>query len=247
MENTPQLENGYTPIANEILEKLSKINLTAYQYRVLFYIFRKTYGYHKKEDWISISQIVEATGLKQSHVSRTKKELVNKNILYTPTGIKISFQKDWRLWKVNIPNEVYRKNIPNEDKNIPVQGHTKDNIQKIIDTKVSIQSPTEKPTKIKKERDTEVDAILQVFEDVNGTIPVDQKPRQWAYLIKKSLKKYLDANNSTLKPSESLRKFLVNKKEANLPISFNKLQTIYYHLRSTIYKNEKHIGEPTKA
>lgn len=139
MENTPQLENGYTPIANEILERLCEINLTSYQFRVLLYIFRKTYGFHKKEDWISVSQIVEATGIKQSHVSRTKKELVAKNILYTPTGIKVSFQKDWRLWNVDIPNEVYRKNIPNqdknipnEDKNIPVQGDTKNNIQKII-------------------------------------------------------------------------------------------------------------------
>lgn len=113
----------------------------------------------------------------------------------------------------------------------------KDKKEKNIDTNVSIQPMADRP---KKERDIEVDAILQVFEEVNGTIPVDQKPRQWAYLIKKSLTKYLDANKSTLKPSDSLRKFLVNKKEANLPISFNKLQTIYYHLRSTIYKNEKH-------
>ena len=139
MENTPQLENGYTPIANEILERLCEINLTSYQFRILLYIFRKTYGFHKKEDWISVSQIVEATGIKQSHVSRTKKELVAKSILYTPTGIKVAFQKDWRLWNVDIPNEVYRKNIPNqdknipnEDKNIPVQGDTKNNIQKII-------------------------------------------------------------------------------------------------------------------
>lgn len=131
-----------------------------------------------------------------------------------------------------------RMNTNNNDNNV-------DNDNKIqIDTNVSIQPKADRP---KKKRDIEVDAILQVFEEVNGTIPVDQKPRQWAYLIKKSLTKYLDANKSTLKPSESLRKFLVNKKEAKLPISFNKLQTIYYHLRSTIYKNEKHIGEPTKA
>ena len=136
---TPQIEDGYTRIANEILEQLYKINLTSYQIRIILFIFRKTYGYNKKEDWISVSQIVEGTGIKQSHVSRTKKELLLKNMIYTPTGIKIAFQKNWRLWKLNIPNEVYRKNIPvqvknipSEDKDIPVQGNTKDNIQKTI-------------------------------------------------------------------------------------------------------------------
>ena len=135
---TSQLENGYTPIANKILEDLCKINLTAYQARVIWCIFRKTYGYHKKEDWISVSQIVEFTGLKQSHVSRTKKELLLRGLIYTPMGMKIAFQKDSSLWK-DIPNEVYRKNIPREDKNIPRevfyiphQGNTKDNIQKKI-------------------------------------------------------------------------------------------------------------------
>lgn len=152
MDKTPQLEDGYTPIANEILDNLCKINLTAYQARIIWYIFRKTYGYHKKEDWVSVSQIVEATGLKQSHVSRAKKELLLRGLIYTPTGIKIAFQKNSRLWK-DIPNEVYRKkniplqdmnipqqvkNIPHEVLNIPQQGNTKDTIQKIL-TKDTIQ------------------------------------------------------------------------------------------------------------
>src|SRR3990167_1947302 len=136
---TPQLEDGFTRIANEILEALSRTNLTSYQTRILWFIFRKTYGYHKKEDWISVQQIVEGTGIRQSHVSRTKKELTQRGIIYTPDGIKIAFQKDSTKWK-NIPNEVYRKkyipqqvkHIPHKVLNIPQQGHTKDNIQKII-------------------------------------------------------------------------------------------------------------------
>jgi len=170
--STPQLDNGYVKIANEILEHLYKINLTSYQMRIILFIFRKTYGYNKKEDWISVSQIVEGTGIKQSHVSRTKKELLDKNILYTPTGIKIAFQKDWRLWKINIPNEVYRKNIPvqvknipSEDKNIPVQGNTKDNIQKTItkDSKNSKTACTEEDIK-------DVSILLDVsLDDVKRT------------------------------------------------------------------------------
>ena len=135
---TPQLEDGFTRIANEILEALSRTNLTSYQTRILWFIFRKTYGYHKKEDWISVQQIVEGTGIRQSHVSRTKKELTQRGIIYTPNGIKIAFQKDSTRWK-DIPNEVYRKkyipqqvkHIPHKVLNIPHQGNTIDNIQNI--------------------------------------------------------------------------------------------------------------------
>jgi len=31
MPDTPQIENGYTPIANEIMEALMKVNLSAFK------------------------------------------------------------------------------------------------------------------------------------------------------------------------------------------------------------------------
>jgi len=155
--NTPQLENGYTKIANEILEKLSTINLSSYQTRVLFFIFRKTYGYGKKEDWMSVSQIVEATGIHKAHVSRTKKELIMRKIV-TSNGNKIAFQKDSRLW-CELPKQVTvtsrgnkvtstGQKVTNSGQKLPVQADTKDNIQKII-------------TKDK------VNGLIPLFEEVN--------------------------------------------------------------------------------
>ena len=35
---SPQKENGYTPIANEILEELVKIDLLGAEFRVLFFM-----------------------------------------------------------------------------------------------------------------------------------------------------------------------------------------------------------------
>lgn len=63
----PQTENGYTRIANEILEEL-----IAYKFppkaglplKLCLFVIRKTYGYHKKMDLISLSQFQEATGEK---------------------------------------------------------------------------------------------------------------------------------------------------------------------------------------
>ena len=50
MMASPQKENGYTPIAHEILEALAKQLLSPDEWRILMIIFRKTYGWDKKED-----------------------------------------------------------------------------------------------------------------------------------------------------------------------------------------------------
>ena len=121
--NKPQLEDGYTRIANVILEGLCRINLTSYQTRVLFYIFRKTYGYNKKEDWISVNQIAKATRIRQTHVSRAKKELLLRKII-TSNGTKIAFQKNSTMW-CDIPIQVHKKTSPIQNKNIPIQVNIK--------------------------------------------------------------------------------------------------------------------------
>jgi len=93
----PQLEDGYTPIANEILEKLVRMPLAPNQWRVLLCIIRKTYGFHKKVDYIANFQIGEATGLCKAVVSRCLKDL-NDRQLITRKGKYIGFQKDWEKW-----------------------------------------------------------------------------------------------------------------------------------------------------
>ncbi|NMB81592.1 MAG: replication protein, partial [Ignavibacteria bacterium] len=65
--DTPQLENGFTKIANEILEKLSQTYISANEWQVLIVILRRTYGFNKKSDWISNSQFSEATGIAKSN------------------------------------------------------------------------------------------------------------------------------------------------------------------------------------
>ena len=108
----PQAEDGHIDIANEIAEALMITNLTAYQSRVLWAVWRKTYGWHKKNDLISVSQISKMTQLSHGHVSRALKELELRNIIIrTPSGTKhgssIGFQKNFEKWK-SVPYGVYR-------------------------------------------------------------------------------------------------------------------------------------------
>ena len=91
MEN-PQLEKGFLRIAsgksdNDILTALVKANLTATQYQIMMIVIRKTWGWNKKEDWISISQFVELTTKSRKQIIEDIKILVKRSILVKCTTL----------------------------------------------------------------------------------------------------------------------------------------------------------------
>lgn len=123
MENiTPQLEYGYIKMATDIARYLARTHMNSYQSRILWVIFIKTYGFHKKEDWISNSQFVSETGISPSHVCRAVRELVMMNIV-TKRGNKISFQKDARLWE-KLPNGASRHDVTKRGNVVTKRGNS---------------------------------------------------------------------------------------------------------------------------
>lgn len=155
---SPQVEH-YTRISNELFEAYINIakNLSPYENAVWLCIFRKTYGYHKKEDWIGLVQIESMTEIRQPHVARTKKKLLDKNMILAKDG-KVGIQKDYSLWKThkNIPKQVYpngyipKQVLPKQvtditqtgNKTLPKQVDTKER-KKILQKKVSAISKPE--------------------------------------------------------------------------------------------------------
>ena len=115
----PQREDGHVDIANELVEVLAKTYLSSYESQVLWAIFRKTYGWQKKEDWITGSQLVEMTGIAKGHISRTLKKLINRNMV-SRNGKKLSFQKNYDKWQ-KLPKQVTIKKLPIQDKKLPKQ------------------------------------------------------------------------------------------------------------------------------
>lgn len=101
----PQKENGYTAIANEILEKVINLPLLGSEFQMLFFIIRKTYGFHKKEDIISLTQFEKGTGLSRPTVVKTIKNLVIRKMVVKGAllgnKISFSFNKDYDKWVVN--------------------------------------------------------------------------------------------------------------------------------------------------
>jgi phage replication O-like protein O len=66
---------NFTQYPNEILDEWMP-HLTGSQFKILSTFVRQIYGYHKKEDKISISQIAKKTGIAQSKVFDNVKKLI---------------------------------------------------------------------------------------------------------------------------------------------------------------------------
>lgn len=77
----PQLEDGYTKIANELLEAFAKIRLRGQEAQIVHAVMRKTYGFNKKSDAISFGQLSEATGINRRKVIMLVQSLVSKKVL----------------------------------------------------------------------------------------------------------------------------------------------------------------------
>ena len=94
---SPQKENGFTSIANEIISSLVRACLLGSEYQVVFWIIRQTYGFQKKEDFISLSQFEKWTGLSRPTVVKTLKNLLYRKIIIKEKN-KYIFNKDWEKW-----------------------------------------------------------------------------------------------------------------------------------------------------
>ena len=101
----PQLQNGYTKIANELLEALCRLNISGNEMRILLYIIRRTYGFNRSYAEMPLSEISAAVGIRKNHVSEVLNRLSAKNIieLHSNRGIKpqtISIVKNYEKWAV---------------------------------------------------------------------------------------------------------------------------------------------------
>jgi phage replication O-like protein O len=198
-DGNPQIENGHIDIANELAEALAMINISSYESRVLWIILRKTYGWHKKSDWISLSQFVELTGLTKPHIIRAIKKLVSKNIITqigNDKGKEYSINKHYKNWK-SLPKEAIVTQIGNH---------------RCLNRQSSL--PKEVPTKETITKETIQKKILfaeQKFQNIT-----EEKIQKWSEAypgidIKSELKKmevWLTANPKNKK--ENHERFIVN-------------------------------------
>lgn len=127
---TPQLDNGYTQIANEILEQLSFITLSQREWNILMFVLRKTWGWKKKEDRISLSQFQDGCRLNHGHVCKLLKSLVYRKILLKKDNV-YSFNKNYSEWGGSLTSEsITAESITTDNRVVSPVRHTKETITK---------------------------------------------------------------------------------------------------------------------
>jgi phage replication O-like protein O len=103
----PQLEDGYTRVANEILEKIAKTKLNGTQFRILMIVWRSTYGWNKKEYSLSLTYLANATEINKQQIKREVDSMIDRNILVVTTestytsSREIAFNKNYATTKKN--------------------------------------------------------------------------------------------------------------------------------------------------
>lgn len=96
-EPSPQLENGYIKVANEIMDAFCRFRIPGETRQILDAIIRKTYGWNKKEDWIAQSQIILMTELLKGNVSRGLSEAITHRLVIKCDN-KIKINKNYKEW-----------------------------------------------------------------------------------------------------------------------------------------------------
>lgn len=77
-------DDGFTRIANLILEALALVKLNATQIGICLFLLRRTYGWNRNEDAISLGDFAAACGTSKAYISRQLADLLQKNIIRRP-------------------------------------------------------------------------------------------------------------------------------------------------------------------
>ena len=101
----PQKENGYTSIANELLEQFYRRRFSSSQLKILLLVIRFTYGFNRKTATLSNTFIAAGTGMHEITVSKEVGTLLRDNVLklYKKPSFHnsrvIGINKDYESWR----------------------------------------------------------------------------------------------------------------------------------------------------
>lgn len=172
--NVADLDNGYTKLANELYEELIGANLTKNQAKVAHAICRKTYGFNKKTDRISDSQLAELTRLPRQKVNKAKNELIAMKVI-VKVGMAIGPNKNLTEWDIPdchqngvIVTKTVTKSVTKSVTGLsPKQGHTKETITKEKkENKNTMSEEVRSKNEKSNSEPTKSDPFLEPFEKI---------------------------------------------------------------------------------
>jgi len=253
----PQLEDGWTWIANEILEALAGINLSPYEGRALFFLIRKTYGWKKKTDWISLSQFSKGLGLDRRLVFRALKKLEGKRLVVICRDDKkrptYGFQKNYEKWQMSDCHKTKTKDLNLERK---VKREEREKKEEKASVEMTTVSSVEIPTKetitketIKEERkEREERAAKTPIESNHTSLSKDQDQEQCKNQNQNTKAPLKDKNLQGVSLClSSFERFKGKLSNAGYPFTENKMKMIFDSVVQRALKNneinDEHIEE----
>ncbi|AZR95115.1 hypothetical protein BBB39_16155 [Bordetella trematum] len=107
---SPQLENGFMRISNELEDAILAHPFTDRQHKVLRAVIRKTYGFGKKEDDLSASQLSAILAkTPRQHVSTALNELAAMKVIHKRAGRYgsiVGVNKNYAEWLPSVPAQA---------------------------------------------------------------------------------------------------------------------------------------------
>lgn len=145
---SPQKENGFLPIANELVTALKRLDLSRGESKIFWTVLSHTYGWQKKVAKIALTIYQKDTGLSRSGVCRAIRSLVNRQILGSQRGDTSNvstywIQKNYEKW---LPSQridtspqidtslVHRLTLAHTGTLVNGLRHNKDNVKQRLKT-----------------------------------------------------------------------------------------------------------------
>lgn len=177
-----ELEDGYTRLANALYDELIGADLTKNQSKVAHAICRKTYGFGKKLDRISDSQLAQLTRLPRQKVNKAKNELIAMKVILRE-GSQIGPNKNITEWNIegchysgdNVTALVTKDVTKTVTRLSPKQSHTKETTQK-KERKENTQSSCDDRSPVKPARRKTVRINYNEYLEAYNEIVCDRLP-----------------------------------------------------------------------
>jgi phage replication O-like protein O len=139
----PSLKNGHFSVANELAEHLATVNIPGEEMRIIWVLWRKTWGWsrgkrRKDWDWISITQFEKLTGMKRGSCHNAIMSLLAKRLILRQ-GNQLKFNQNYNQWALAKRLTPLAKRLtPSLAKRLPTkETNTKEtNILEISETEI---------------------------------------------------------------------------------------------------------------
>ena len=237
MANDVQLENGFTKIANQMLQIIYGTNFNATQLKIILCVIRYTWGFNRKKHSFSISFLSKATGVSKRYISDELKKLIDTKVLIiikehtTTTSRVLKLNKDYAQW---IGYRTILQQVNNTSTDEELSHTTDEQYFTTTDEQYFIQEINNKE-KLKESSSSSKISIDDFFEEVwklypnkKGKAAVSKKSKEAIYKIGLERMKKAICNYKSELTKESWKQplygstFFNGRFEDYLPVEGNK-------------------------